>query len=382
MRTDRKTSPSELPSISIRAALAGNQYGLDDNPNMPFGIKALVKDATKCIAAGASELHIHLRAKGTGEPVFAPEKYKAIKDGIYEKLRKDFPESPEMWHPVISFTTTQKGIESDAAWKKAGRPTAEQDPATFARLRGQPALSVPDVIPITDPSTKVRDGDVEGEAYGRAIIQASTLAKMATENNVGHECEIQHPYFIKQVEDLQIAGALEAHPRIQTLFGNPRNMPIERLEETIDDINDRLKPKTLILGIRFPATCKEEKTPKQHERRGIIKPAILEEMLGLALKQRPDGQQKITGVRVGLEDNFSIEGRKPEDVTNSEMVNMVAQMAKRKGLHINTPEEARQIQELPLRETSMDEQAPPTDVRSAAGQRIAAKMTAQRRVSL
>lgn len=377
----QKPTAEKSPSISIRAALAGNQYGLDDNPNMPFGVTALIKDAAKCVAAGASELHIHLRAKGSGNPVFAFGEYEAIKDGITKKLRKDFPDSPEMWHPIISFTTTQKGIEADPRWQSSGRPTAQEAPEAFARLRGQPAMAEPDVIPITDPSTKVRDGDLTGKAYDRALIQASTLAAMARENNVSHECEIQHPYFIKQVEDLQRTGALDAHPRIQTLFGNPRNMPLERLEATIDDINNRLQPKTLILGIRFPATCDEEKTPKAHERRGIIKPAILEEMLGLALKQRPDGQQKITGVRVGLEDNFGIQGRKPEDVTNAAMVTMVAQMAKKKGLHINTPEEARKIQELPLRETSMDEQAPPTDVDSAKGKRIVAKMTAQRKVS-
>jgi len=333
---------AKQPTIAIRAALAGNQYDKTFNPNMPFGEDALVHDAVACVKAGASELHIHLRDAETGRPVFQAKRYEKLKERIFKELRKAFPGEPDMWRPVISYTTTQVGISDDFVYQRFGEPKPDEDPANFARLRGRMVFAKPDFVPITDPSVKVLDKNVDKAPYARAIKQARSLIEFAVDHDVKPECEIQHPYFTDLVEDLLHKGALTSAPSIQTLFGNPRNMPIENMEATVDDINTRLNPKNLIIGVRFPATS-DHSLLAPDERRGIIKPAELDKALDLTKAQRADGKQKITGIRVGLEDNFSIEGKDPSEVTNASMVEMVAKMAKDKDIHIMTPAEARRF---------------------------------------
>src|SRR4051812_4622340 len=124
-------SLSDSPFIIIRAALAGNQYGQGDNPNIPFGRTALINDAVACVDAGAAELHIHLRNE-QGTPVFDPQEYLRLRKGIYKALRDRNPTDPAKWNPVISFTTTQRGIETTPEFEREGRPTALERPAAFA----------------------------------------------------------------------------------------------------------------------------------------------------------------------------------------------------------------------------------------------------------
>ena len=322
------------PSIVIRAALAGNLFDKSKNPNIPFGEDEVIASAVECVKAGASELHIHLRDKTTGDPVFAPARYNRLREGITKKLQAEFPHESKMWQPVISFTTTQKGLEKDPFFIDSGNPDPITHPSEFAELRGRTILARPDFAPITDPSNKVLDRDLGEVPYHAAYTQAKALIDMAKHHEVTPECEIQHPYFVNLIEALLHDGTLLDHPRIQTLFGHT-DMPPEKMVEHIDDINTRLQPRSLILGVRFARGTEG--------RPALIIPEMLNEGLDLALQHRPDGKQKITGIRVGLEDNFGIAGKEPAETTNADMVKMVVELAHEKGLKVLNPAEARKF---------------------------------------
>ena len=325
---------SDQPSIVIRAALAGNLFDKSKNPNIPFGEDQLIASTVECVKAGASELHIHLRDQETGDPVFSPARYQHLKAGIHAALQKAFPEQPEMWEPVISFTTTQKGIEEDPFFVDSGSPNPTTHPTEFAELRGRTIVARPDLAPITDPSNKVLDKDLGEVPYHAAYTQAKALVEMAKHYDVTPECEIQHPYFVDLIERLLHDGTLPEHPRVQTLFGHTE-MPIEQMDQFIDTINERLRPRTLILGARF--------RKESEGRPALIVPETLSHELDLATQKRADGKQKVTGIRVGLEDNFGIVGKEPAETTNATMVKTVAQMAKEKGIKVLNPAEARRF---------------------------------------
>lgn len=70
--------------LVVNAALTGMVPSRDDNPHLPVAPEEIVEDAERCVAAGASILHVHARDPD-GSPTYRADVYTEIVGGIRER---------------------------------------------------------------------------------------------------------------------------------------------------------------------------------------------------------------------------------------------------------------------------------------------------------
>jgi 3-keto-5-aminohexanoate cleavage enzyme len=75
-----------MEKLIITAAICGAEVTKKDNPNVPYTVKEIVKEAKLAYEAGASIIHLHVR-EDDGTPTQSFERFKECMDGIKKECQ-------------------------------------------------------------------------------------------------------------------------------------------------------------------------------------------------------------------------------------------------------------------------------------------------------
>jgi 3-keto-5-aminohexanoate cleavage enzyme len=74
----------KLEKLIITAAICGAEVTKEHNPNVPYTVEEIVREAESAYKAGASIIHLHVR-EDDGTPTQSKERFKVCMDAILEK---------------------------------------------------------------------------------------------------------------------------------------------------------------------------------------------------------------------------------------------------------------------------------------------------------
>ena len=125
-----------MDELIINAALTGTVHTRADSRYVPLTEDEIVADAVRCVSAGATILHLHVRYPG-GSPAYEYE----LNDSLFRAVRSACPEV------IISGTTTGRNVAELA--KRAAVLAAEPDMASLTLG----SMNFPTQVSVNAPAT-------------------------------------------------------------------------------------------------------------------------------------------------------------------------------------------------------------------------------------
>ena len=267
--------------IIITVAVTGSFPTKEMNPAVPYSPEEIIDAAVACHKAGAASTHIHVRDPHTGKPEFNIELFKQVLDGIRQQCNM-----------IVNLTTSGYFLKG---------------PDTISK-RLQTIHLKPEICSFDIGSMNFKD---------RVLINSpewgETAAKCMQENGVKPEIEVFDVGHIYQALDLIQRGLIDEPPYFQLCMGAQGG--IEASAENL-----------LFMKNKLPSDA-------------------LWSVLGIGRAQLPMIAMAILlggNVRVGFEDNIYLK-KGVLAKSNSQMVEMAADLADSLGREIATSDEAREI---------------------------------------
>lgn len=353
-------NPHRKPgSISVIAAPTGSRLypvgsgkGRYEHPDLAYRPDAMAERLAHYYSEGLiSQAHLHGRDPQTGGPTGDPEHYEALLRAIAERCPDGY----------LSITTTDNNMPAEHK-ERFGEIMARG-----AALRMRPEAPQPTRVPIIDALSMALADDTPGRRKNASPVRAfyDNALRLMEEKGIGFEVELPNHHlvpvaegFLRQVErDVAagkykpggaVAASLDGGPVIQILFGARENMPCtrEHLNQVVDEVLAKFRPRAIQVALRG-------------SRQDCYDPDFVEAVLDLAQ------QDKISGLRVGIEDTYLDANGTP--VSTEALLRDVKARVERRGLHMNTPEEAKQLLSAPIR--AVAQEAPGWQARVANGGR-------------
>ena len=268
-----------MEKLIITAAICGAEVTKEHNPNVPYTVEEIVREAKSAYDAGASVIHLHVR-EDDGTPTQSKERFKMCIDAIKEAC-----------------------------------PDAIIQPSTGGAVgmtdeeRLQPVFLKPEMASL-DCGTCNFGGD---EIFVNTENMIINFSKYMIENGVKPECEV----FDKSMIDMAIRLAKKGH--IQT----PMHFNF------VMGVNGGISATPRDLVFLIGSIPSESSFTVSAMGRNQFPMAAMAIITG-------------GHVRVGFEDNVYIEKGVPAK-SNGELVEKVVRLAKEFGRPVATPAEAREI---------------------------------------
>lgn len=280
--------------VIITAALAGAATRKEQNPNVPYTREEFIEEAVKCYENGAAIVHIHARNPETGFPSPEIDVIKGIVDGIRERC------------PLLINISTAIGIGVTKEQRIA--PVAACKPDMASLNTGTMNFAIADH----------RTGDIVFDfVFENTFEMVKKYSKVMRENGVKPELECYDIGHIHSVLLLQKKNILDEPMHFNFVFG-------------------------VAGGIRF-------KMDYLVAMRNSIPPECTWCVCGVGPNSYQANMSAIVmggHLRVGLEDNLYISGKELSK-GSWDQVKKVADMARLLDREPATPDEAREIYNLP-----------------------------------
>lgn len=280
--------------VVITAALAGAATRKEQNPNVPYTREEFIEEAVKCHENGAAIVHIHARNPETGMPTPDIETIKGIVDGIRERC------------PILINISTAIGIGV----------TKEQRIAPIAACK--PDLASLNTGTMNFAIADHKSGEIIFDfVFENTFEMVKKYSKVMRENGVKPELECYDIGHIHSVLLLQKKNILEEPMHFNFVFG-------------------------VAGAIRF-------KMDYLVAMRNTIPPECSWCVCGVGPNSYQANMSAIVmggHLRVGLEDNLYIRGKELSQ-GSWDQVKKVADMARLLDREPATPDEAREIYNLP-----------------------------------
>ncbi len=282
------------PKLILTVCPTGNFQGKEANPNLPLEPDEIAKDVYECWNEGASIVHVHARERKTFKPTNDPDILRDIDKKIRDKKCDIIIQHSTAWDyvPRLSREKGLKAIEMN--------PEMASLDITFTRLiefGGQEQVIITTL------------GDIE---FG---------AKVMLERNIKPELEVFNPVLMEDVSHLIEKGLLKKPYWISFVLG------MRRVNRSYMPYSPRL---LLSLIDSLP-------------------PDSLFTVLGVGNDELPATTQSILfggHLRVGFEDNvFYKKGELAK--SNAQLIARAARFARDLGCEIASPNEARDMLQIP-----------------------------------
>ena len=75
-----------MDKLIITAAICGAEVTKDQNPNVPYTVEEIVREAKSAYDAGAAVVHVHVR-EDDGTPTQSRERFRVCMDAIKPRSR-------------------------------------------------------------------------------------------------------------------------------------------------------------------------------------------------------------------------------------------------------------------------------------------------------
>ncbi|TCZ64982.1 BKACE family enzyme [Roseicella aquatilis] len=270
-----------MDPVVIAVAITGSVPRKRDNPAVPTSPAEQVESTQAAYEAGASLVHIHVRA-----PDESPSSDPALFAQVQEGVRRHCPGM------IVQFSTGGRG----------------RDPAA----RGSALSLRPDMASLSTGSV-----NFPTIVYENSAALVAELAGRMREHGIRPEIEIFDLSHIHGARRLVEAGLMDERPHVQFVMGVKNAMPSE--EHLLD----------LLLGELRRVLPRATWTAA-----GIG--AMQARVMDWVLARGGDG------VRTGLEDNIRV-SRERLAASNAELVGLAVEAVARHGRRPATPEEARRM---------------------------------------
>ena len=268
-----------MEKLIITAAICGAEVTKEHNPNVPYTVEEIVREAKSAYDAGASVIHRHVREDG-GTPTQSKERFKMCIDAIKEAC-----------------------------------PDAIIQPSTGGAVgmtdeeRLQPVFLKPEMASLDCGTCNFGGDDIFVNTENMII----NFSKYMIENGVKPECEV----FDKSMIDMAIRLAKKGHIQTQMHFN------------FVMGVNGGISATPRDLVFLIGSIPSESSFTVSAMGRNQFPMAAMAIITG-------------GHVRVGFEDNVYIEKGVPAK-SNGELVEKVVRLAKEFGRPVATPAEAREI---------------------------------------
>ncbi len=268
-----------MDKLIITAAICGAEVTKEQNPNVPYTVEEIVREAKSAVDAGAAIVHLHVR-HDDGTPTQSKERFKECIDAIYK-------ECPN----VILIPSTGGAVGM----------TAEE--------RLQPTELMPEMATLDCGTCNFGD-----QVFENTMPMMRAFGKRMMENNIKPEYECFEMGHLDTIVRMAQRGEVPGAPmQFNFVLGVLGCTPA-----TVGNLN--------WLVSNIPAGSTWTATGIGRHAFTLAAPAI---MMG-------------GNVRVGFEDNLYIE-RGVLAKSNGELVDKVVRMAKELGRGIANSDEAREI---------------------------------------
>ncbi len=268
-----------MKPVVIAVAITGSVPRKSDNPALPVTPAEQVESTHEAFEAGASLVHIHVRAPDES-PSSDPALFAAVQEGVARHC-------PGM---IIQFSTGGRG----------------RDPAA----RGNALTHRPDMASLSTGSV-----NFPTIVYENSATLVTELATRMRDNDVAPEIEIFDLSHIHGAKRLVDAGLMSETPHVQFVMGVKNAMPAEeRLLDILLEETRRVLPRATWTGAGI----------------GANQMRVMDWVLA----------RDADAVRTGLEDNIRFDKTRLAS-SNAELVRMAAEAVTRHGHRVATPAEAR-----------------------------------------
>ncbi len=268
-----------MDKLIITAAICGAEVTKEQNPNVPYTVEEIVREAKSAVDAGAAIVHLHVR-HDDGTPTQSKERFKECIDAIYKEC------------PNVILIPSTGG---------AGGMTAEE--------RLQPTELMPEMATLDCGTCNFGD-----EVFENTMPMMRAFGKRMMENNIKPEYECFEMGHLDTIVRMAQRGEVPGAPmQFNFVLGVLGCTPA-----TVGNLN--------WLVSNIPAGSTWTATGIGRHAFTLAAPTI---MMG-------------GNVRVGFEDNLYIE-RGVLAKSNGELVDKVVRMAKELGRGIANSDEAREI---------------------------------------
>ena len=282
------TSPAPL---IVNAAVTGMVPTKADNPNVPITPAEIAEDVSRCVAAGASIVHLHARDED-GQPTYRGDVYAEIIARVRDRC-------PDV---IVCVSTSGRTFKTFAERSEVVCLDGDCKPELASLTLG--SLNFPTQASVNDPEMIRR------------------LAERMAERGIVPELEIfdlgMADYAVYLVERGVLASPLYANillGNLGTLSATPFN-----LQTVVNALPE---------GTTWAAT-------------GIGRFQLATNSLAITMGGN---------VRVGLEDNLWFDEARTEHASNAALVERLVSLGRRAGREIATPCAARELIGLPARVT-------------------------------
>ena len=301
-----------MDKLIVTAAITGGASP-KGNPYLPKTPEAQAKAALECYNAGASIVHIHARNPITCEPEQKVEFFKQAIIPIREKSDM-----------IINVTTggCAKRVDGDHLYEKQYEETVEGRVSIIPELSKDP-LTKPDLAsfnsgsPVIDIYNRKRKEFLLKFVMVHSFPDMVYMAEIMKENGVKPELECYDVGMINNAKFLNDIGHIENPPYFQLVLGLLGGIPAT--------------PDNLLHMVR----CIPKGSPWS--------------VCAVGLNEFPMTTMAIIlggHVRVGFEDNIYLSKGVPAK-SNAQLVEKIVRIANELGREIASPQEARDILQLP-----------------------------------
>jgi len=290
--------------VIITCAVTGGQTFNPKHPNFPITPQEIADAVAEAASAGASIAHCHVRDENTKMGIRSPELFKQL----CSRIRDNGTDI------LINLTGGDGGLFLPDP-EDESRPLPESDIENWVDRMQHIKECLPDIASLDVTTANQADGSGE-YVYLNTPYTLRKMAKSMQELGVKPELECFQSGDLMFGQDLIDEGYIDGKPMFQFVLGIKWGAPA--LPETI-----------LYLRNLLPA--------------GANWGAI-----GIAQKQFPIAAQSVLAggnIRVGLEDNLYLD--RGVFATNGALVERAVRIVEDMGYAVATPEEAREILDLP-----------------------------------
>lgn len=278
-----------------------------------------------------SQAHVHARHPQTGEPTGNAEHYEALLRAFEARDLNGY----------LSVTTTDNNMPA------ADKTLYGELHARGAVLRMPEDAPQPDRVPIIDALSMALRAKTDGTEKNLAnpVREFQNWAlDLMEQKGIGFEIEVPNYHLIEVAKEFlpevrrgleegrfspngSVAQSLDG-PVVQILFGARENMPVtrEHLNKVVNEVLEAFSPRAVQVAFRGEGNRYD--------------PDFVEAILDLVQ------EGKVTGIRIGIEDSYLDERGQP--MTTRQALEKVNAQIKARGLHLNTPEEAKRLLSAPI----------------------------------
>jgi len=268
-----------MEKLIVTAAICGAEVTKEQNPNVPYTVEEMVREAKSAYDAGASIVHVHVR-RDDGTPTQDRERFREVMDAI----RKELPD-------VIMIPSTGGAV---------GMSPEERLQATEL---------FPEMATLDCGTCNFGD-----EIFDNTMPTMRAFGKRMLENGIKPEYECFEKGHLDTILNMAKKGEVPGHPmQFNFVLGVPGCTPA-----TVGDL--------VWLVNSIPADATWTVT-------GVGRGSFPMAAAAIAMGGN---------VRVGFEDNIYL-GKGQKAKSNGELVEKVVRIAKELGREIATPADARRI---------------------------------------